>query len=86
MKSTLFGLILLSSMAFSAPSWTDAENLEIYWFEADGTELERGSDVRGSSDTTGTATITEEELDRASKLWVSPDDGYYLNTSDGTWL
>lgn len=83
--NTLFGLTLLSSMAFSSvPSWTD--NSSFYWLEIDGNEFERGSDILESGVTTGTATVTDEEFDRKTQTWVSQnDDEYYLNTINGTW-
>ncbi len=84
----LFGLTLLGSMAFSAaPSWTDAENLAVYWFESEGTELERGTEIRPDAATSGTVAGTEDDFERATGLWIpSLDDDFYLNTSNGTWM
>ena len=85
MRNMLFGFTVLSGVTFaSAPSWTDPGNWGIYWFEADGTELERGSDIRSDDAPSGTSTSTYEEFERVTKTWV-PAESYYLKTSDGTW-
>jgi hypothetical protein len=86
MRQLLFGLIVLSSAAFAtAPSWIDPGNLEVYWFDDDGTtEFERGTDIRTTIDLSGSALSTEERLERVTKTWL-PIYNYYLNTINGMW-
>jgi len=85
-RNMIFGLTMLSTAVFSEVSldWTHSSNLEVYWFESDGTHLERGSGIRKNSDLEGEVNSTDEELERVSKTWI-PSSNFLLNMTDGTW-
>ncbi len=86
MNGMLVGFALFSGTTFANGSldFTDSENLKLYWIDADGVELERGSSIRTTSDLNGIATSTDEKFIRATQRWI-PNENYTLNTSDGTW-
>ena len=72
-------------------SWIGGEATGIYWFYADSGTFGRGHDLRDNpTATSGTATTTEEKLNRVTGQWApyvaNDEERYYLDTSSGTWV
>ncbi len=89
-RRTLWGMMILGSMSslYAVESWVSGDAGAVYWLGEDENTFERGGDERDNATAlTGTATSTDEQLERLSGQWVSSNyDDYYLNTSSGDWV
>ena len=85
-RNILFGFTVLSGVTFAtATSWIDPGNLEVYWFDDDGTtEFERGAEIRTTTDLSGSASSLDETFERGTNIWLS-NNYYYLNMTNGIW-
>ena len=89
-KRTLWGMMILGSMSslYAVESWVSGDAGAVYWLDEDERTFERGGDVRDDATAlTGTATSTDEKLERLSGQWVPSNyEEYYLDTSSGDWV
>jgi len=89
-KRTLWGMMILGSMSslYAVKSWVGGDAGAVYWVDEDENTFERGGEVRDNATAlTGTATSTDEKLERLSGRWVSDNyEEYYLDTSSGDWV
>ena len=89
-RRTLWGMMILGSMSslYAVESWVSGDAGAIYWLDDNERTFERGGDVRDDATAlTGTATSTDEKLERLSGQWVPDNYGeYYLDTSSGNWV